>query len=106
MRKRNNRIHIYLTDAELETLTQKQRLAGLPREAFCRKVLNDAEVKQGPSLEIAMLLKELNKIGVNINQIAAKANAIGFIDVTDLKVELERLDSIEQLIIDAFAVGD
>lgn len=106
MRKRNKRIHIYLTDLELDTLIRKQRLSGLSREAFCRKVLNDVEVKQGPSLEIAMLIKELNKIGVNINQIATKANAIGFVDIPNLKIELERLDNIEKLIVDSFAKGE
>ena len=106
MRRRSNRIHIYLDDTELINLTRKQKATGLSREEFCRRVLQDVEVKQGPQLETAMLLRELNKIGTNINQIAAKANTIGFIDVPNLKIELEHLDNIERLIVNAFAVGD
>lgn len=106
MRKRKNRIHIYLNDTELENLTQKQKITGLSREEFCRRIINGTEVKQGPSLDTAMLLKELNKIGTNINQIAVKANAIGFVDVSNLRMELKRLDDIERLIVEAYAKGD
>ena len=104
MRKRNKRIHIYLTEEEFEKLTQKHKQSRLSREEFCRRVLNDVEVKQGPSLELAMLIKELNRIGNNINQIAVKANALGFIDTPKLKYELDKLDSIERLIVEAFAM--
>ena len=104
MRKRNKRIHIYLTAEEFEKLTQKHKQAGLSREEFCRRILNDVEVKQGPTLELAMLIKELNRIGNNINQIAVKANSLGFIDTPKLKYELDKLDNIERLIVEAFAM--
>ena len=106
MRKRKNRIHIYLNDNELDDLTRKYNAAGLSRETFCRKVISGAEIKQGPSLEIAMLLKELNRIGTNINQIAVKANAIGFVDLNKLERELSELDNIERKIIESFAKGE
>ena len=51
-----------------------------------------------------MLIKELNRIGNNINQIAVKANALGFIDTPKLTYELDKLDSIERLIVEAFAM--
>lgn len=106
LRKRKNRIHIYLNDTELEKLTQKHKDADLSREEFCRRVLSGVEVKQGPSLEVAMLLKELNRIGTNINQIAVKANTVGFIDVNKLDAEINQLDIIERTIIESFAKGE
>lgn len=46
MRKRNCRVDLYFTKAELEVLTQKVRKAGLSREGFCRRTLNGVEVKE------------------------------------------------------------
>ena len=88
----------------MNTLKSKANIAGISISAFIRKAINDTEIKQGPSLELAMLIKELNRIGNNINQIAVKANALGFIDTPKLKYELDKLDSIERLIVEAFAM--
>ena len=88
----------------MNTLKSKANIAGISISAFIRKAINDTEIKQGPSLELAMLIKELNRIGNNINQIAVKANALGFIDTPKLTYELDKLDSIERLIVEAFAM--
>ena len=98
------RLEVRLSEADMNTLKSKANIAGISISAFIRKAINDTEIKQGPSLELAMLIKELNRIGNNINQIAVKANALGFIDTPKLKYELDKLDSIERLIVEAFAM--
>lgn len=98
------RLEVRLSETDMNTLKSKANIAGISISAFIRKAINDTEIKQGPSLELAMLIKELNRIGNNINQIAVKANALGFIDTPKLTYELDKLDSIERLIVEAFAM--
>ncbi len=104
MRKRNCRVEIYFTKEELETLTKKYRKAGLSREKYCRQILNESVVKEAPSLDVHLLIRELTRVGSNINQIAAKANSLGFVDVPLLKEELEKLDKVEQIIVDSYTM--
>ena len=98
------RLEVRLSETDMNTLKSKANIAGISISAFIRKAINDTEIKQGPTLELAMLIKELNRIGNNINQIAVKANALGFIDTPKLTYELDKLDSIERLIVEAFAM--
>lgn len=98
------RLEVRLSEADMNTLKSKANIAGISVSDFIRKAINDTEIKQGPTLELAMLIKELNRIGNNINQIAVKANSLGFIDTPKLKYELDKLDNIERLIVEAFAM--
>ncbi|MGI6579109.1 MAG: plasmid mobilization protein [Saccharofermentanales bacterium] len=74
MRKRNIDIKFRLTEQELEELDNKVALSGLNREAYIRKVLAGAELKEVPSLEYHQFKRELSRIGNNLNQIARIAN--------------------------------
>ena len=52
MRKRNCRVEIYFTRGELDSLTKKVRRSGLSREGYCRRVLNESEVKAAPPADL------------------------------------------------------
>ena len=68
---------IRFTKDELESLTKKSRKAGLSREGYCRRILNGATVKEAPSIDSMVMLRELKRIGYNLNEVLKKANAIG-----------------------------
>ena len=59
MRRRNCRVEIYFTKEELEALTKKYRKAGLSREGYCRRVLNDSVVKEAPPSDLHILIMEV-----------------------------------------------
>lgn len=102
MRRRNCRVEIYFTPDELEILTQKVRKAGLSREQFCRCVLSGAEVKEAPSAEVLSLIREMRRVGYNIEQLLRVANARGLLDVPQLRKALEQNREVEKLIIDSY----
>ena len=102
MRKRNCRVEIYFTKTELEALTKKVRKAGLSREGYCRRILNGAEVKEAPPAEVPLLIQEVRRVGHNINQVLAKANSIGLLDVPQLRKALEDNRAVEKLIVDTY----
>ena len=102
MRNRNHRVDIYFTKYELETLTKKVRRSGLSREGFCRRVLNGTEVKEAPPTDVPVLIREVRRVGNTLNQIMKRANALGLMDVPQLRKALDENRVVEKLIVDAY----
>lgn len=80
MRKRAHRIWAHLSDDELEAFRCSVNKSGLSQEAYLRALIKGRVPRQPPPADFYAMMKELHAIGNRINQIAARANAIGFID--------------------------
>ena len=52
----------------------------MTKSEVIRKLILEKEIKEKPGLEFYEVMKELSKIGVNLNQIAYKANKNNVID--------------------------
>ena len=105
MRNRNHRVEIYFTKNELEMLTKKVRRSGLSREGFCRRVLNGTEVKEAPPTDVPVLIREVRRVGNTLNQIMKRANALGLMDVPQLRKALDENRVVEKLIVDAYTTS-
>lgn len=93
--KRDRRFNLRLTSAELSHLCLQAERAGLhPHEYIRRRVLGHAVVASSPVRKAdPALISELNRIGVNLNQLA-KATNMGrrFAGIwSDLAAELRRV---------------
>lgn len=97
MQERNSAILVRLTKQEKQSILKKAQVCGMKTEPFIRKVVLGKEVKARPPNEYVQLIREVNAIGNNINQIAHIANAEQRISsnkidlVLDLQNELIRL---------------
>lgn len=91
MRTRNHRFSIWLNDKELSYLTKQAELAGLKKEPFIRKLIIGTEIRPRPPDNISQLIREINAIGNNINQIARKVN-------TENRVSQNQLEEIFHLL--------
>jgi hypothetical protein len=91
VRNRNNGILIYLSEREKNHLSKQAQISGLSKSQFIRKLIMGIEIHPRPPDNIAQLIREINAIGNNINQIAHKANACD-------KVMQEDLYKIQQLL--------
>ena len=80
MRKRNIRAQVWLNTREYQILKHNAKKTGLSQETYLRTFINDMIPKESPSPDYYAMMRELHAIGVNLNQIAAKANATGVID--------------------------
>ena len=101
--RRTLEMKIRFTRGELDDLTKKSRKAGLSREGYCRRILNGAEVKEAPPVEVPVLIREVRRVGYNIDQILKRANSIGLLDVPQLRKALEDNRTVEKLIVDTYA---
>ena len=68
---------VRLTEAELVTLIELALASGLTLSEFTRQRLLSVKITPRPGLADAQLLSELNRCGVNLNQIARSLNAGG-----------------------------
>ena len=73
--KRIERFNLRLTLAEVEDLRRRAALAGmLPHEYARRRILGHV-IQPPPGRADAALISEVNRIGVNVNQLARAQNA-------------------------------
>ena len=105
MRKRSHRVVVYFNDEELTDLTEKVRQTRLPREEIIRKAVKGLVVKEVPPADIPFLIRELRRVGHNLNQLAVLAHSKGVLDTPQLRRALERKRAVEKLIVDAYTRG-
>ena len=65
-------------------------ISGFPMEVYLRTLIAGEKMRPRPPNEYAEIRRQLAAIGNNINQLAVKANALGFVDAPQLKKEAER----------------
>ena len=75
MGERNKAVSVRLSEKEKKHLKKQADAAGLKMEPFIRKLIMGVEIHPRPPENVVMLLREINAIGHNINQVACKVNA-------------------------------
>ncbi len=91
MKKRTREIKIRLTDEELADLNAKAGQTVFSREEFCRRAIAGKEVKQAPSPDIPILIRDIRRAGYNANQLLKIANATHLVDAPQMRQTLVQL---------------
>ena len=88
----NKRIkkQFWLSPKDAEELKRKAELAGLTETAVVRLLIRGYEPREKPDGRFNDAMRNLSAIGNNINQLAAKANALNFIDTPMLREEARK----------------
>lgn len=81
---------VRFTPEEAADLASKAEACGLTQSMLIRQLIKGYRPKEKPDEEFYKVLRELHSIGNNINQLAAKANSMEFIDATMLEAERQR----------------
>lgn len=87
---------MFLTEEEAQDLRDKAKKAGLSEAGLIRLLLKGYRPREKPDERFYAAMRELSAIGNRINQIAIKANALGFIDSRGLKKELSELQQLRR----------
>ena len=100
-RKRTVQIKFRVTEEERALIEEKMKL--IPTRnmaAYLRKMAIDGYVIQVDHSDIKSMTAEIQKIGVNINQIARRANATGNVyqeDIEEIKGVLNEIWRLQRL---------
>ena len=95
-RKRTVQVKFRVTEAERDLILEKMKL--IPTNnmaAYLRKIAIDGYIVQVDHSDIKAMTAEIQKIGVNINQIARRVNSTGSVYQEDI----DELASIFSLLI-------
>lgn len=86
-----------LNEFENDMLKVKCQQAGMTEAALIRELITGYAPTEKPGKEFYDAMNDINKIGININQIAAVANSTGVIDTDWLKAQVKLLN--EQMLV-------
>lgn len=102
-RKRSIVLNFRVTEDEKILILAKKRYCGFcSLEAYLRQAAVYEKINLYDFAEIKKMNKEINTIGVNINQIAARVNSTGSVyaeDVIFLKEKLEEIWRLQKYIL-------
>ena len=101
MRKRNVAILFRLNKKEAEALDKKVKKSGLNREAYLRQLISGVVPKDAPPPDYYSMMRELHKIGNNLNQIAQKAHVLNVVDVQRYDQEVQKFNEAVRKITEA-----
>ena len=105
MAARTCRMELRMTKDEYDVLKEKAGRAGLSLSAFVRKAVAGKEIAESPPTDVPMLIREVRRVGFNINQILRAINGKGFLDEPELRRALEMNRSLELLISNSYGAS-
>lgn len=95
MRKRNIQKIVRFNRKEAQDLEKKAKKACMTEAGLIRLLIRGYEPREKPDDRFYDVMRELSSIGNNINQLAAKANTLGFIDTPMLKSEADKWNKFQ-----------
>ena len=102
-RKRTVQIKFRVTEEERAFIEQKMQLVPTRNmEAYLRKMAIDGYIIQIDHADIKAMTAEIQKIGVNVNQIAKRVNATGTLyaqDIEDIKGAMAEIWQLQRSIL-------
>lgn len=98
-RVRTKEIRIKVTEEELQYAKDKAECCGLTMSEYIRKVIKDGVIIKLETCDIKGLSNELNKIGININQIAKRVNETKGQSINeDMEILISQFSEMQQII--------
>ena len=93
MNQRNIEIKVRLNKRESEKLNKLVKKSRLSREAYLRHLINGVVPRDAPPPDYYAMMRELYRIGSNLNQIAQKAHILNAVDAQRYDEDVRRLES-------------
>lgn len=90
MKRRTVKKQFWFSRDEAQDLQKKAKKTCLTEAALVRLLVRGYEPKEQPDQRFYDVMRQLSSIGNNINQLAAQANSLSFVDAKKLQKEAER----------------
>ncbi len=98
MIERPFQIHFRLTEKEYKAILKKVEESGLSISEFSRRTLLGQTIVSAPPTDYYLLLREVKRIGSNLNQLVRKLNVLGIAHSLELeRFQNEMFDVVKML---------
>lgn len=91
MKRRTVKKQFWFSRDEAQDLARKAKKTCLTEAALVRLLVRGYEPKERPDERFYDVMRQLSSIGNNINQLAAQANSLSFVDAQKLQKEVRAL---------------
>mgnify|MGYP004642819305 FL=1 len=95
MKRRTVKKQFWFSRDEAQDLQKKAKKTCLTEAALVRLLVRGYEPKERPDERFYDVMRQLSSIGNNINQLAAQANSLSFVDAQKLQKESERWNKFQ-----------
>ncbi len=99
---RDVNLHLRLTAKENELLTHLSNLTRCSKSQVLRDLLHGATLMEAPPIDYFDLLREVRRVGVNLNQLTRYVNEKRFVDSWKWDEALADIRAIEKKMNEAF----
>lgn len=107
-RKKTNRpiqIHFRVTESEYEIIKKKVEQSGLSMSEFARKTFLGKKIVSAPPADFPTLIREVKRIGGNLNQLVRKLNTLGIAHSYELENCGNEIRETERMLYRTFRPG-
>ncbi len=101
-KKKDVRVYIRVSQDELDAIKKNQDKAGLRLSEYARRLLMGEVVVAAPPADLNHLIRELKRIGSNLNQLLKKLNVLGVAHPLELERCAGDIQEILNLIYDTY----
>ena len=106
MRKRDVPFLFRLNKEEADAFRERVKKSGISQEAYVRQTITGKTPRDAPPPDYYSMMRELHKIGNNLNQIAQKAHTLNVIDVQRYDSDMRKFDEAVRLITEAVVLPE
>ena len=105
MRRRNIKLYFWVSESERDFIKQEVPKTNLNRDAFIRSRLLGNPIPLASHPDLSRLLRELNAIGNNVNQLARLANMGADVPRAEILAAVKAFERMEKNILEVVDVG-
>lgn len=101
-RTRTFKVEVRLNEIEYAKLKNDITEAQTTISDYLRKLIINGKVKQKPGYDFYLVMKEMNHIGINLNQLTKKANSLNYIDKDEYKFQAKEWEKFTKKVKDKY----
>ena len=84
-RKRPIRVEVCLSQAEYEEVKTNAKKSGLNLSEYTRRLYKSETIVSAPTTDVLILIREIKRVGSNLNQLLRKLNSLGVVASLELE---------------------
>ena len=103
--EKDNRSHMILfrvSPKEYEAINENKEKAGLRLSEYARRMLMGDTIVEAPPADMNILIREIKRVGSNLNQVLKKLNVLGIAHPLELERCAEDIRDVLNLIYDTY----